>query len=576
MITRLYIQNFALIDRIEINFFEGLNIITGETGAGKSILLGAMGLILGKRADSNSLVNDEKCIVEAEFYLEDPEKYARKFSNLDESGLTLQDSIDWQGNQLIIRREITKAGKSRAFINDSPVNLNTLKSITDVLIDIHGQHDGQLLMDEEAQLQILDQYAKNIPLTQEFSKLLSELRSIDRKIKELKTQDSEARRQIDFYKFQIDELLKAELSINEENQIESELKLLENAELIAESIHRTTYELVESEQSVIDQLSGMLKNLEKVANLHEPISEECHKIQEAKSLLDDVALELQRLGSNMDLDPKRLEFLNERNDVYNKLKLKYGVRTTSELLNLLDDFSAKVEVYDSIDQQIADLQFNSKRVSEELIQKGLEIERIRKDAASQLSQNILKTLQEIGLNKTQLKIEIKRVFSTQNDILKIENENVQPNNYGINTVSFRVKTNEGLPWGQLSQIASGGEISRVMLAIKSALADKMELSSLVFDEIDTGISGEIAMKVGRVMANLALKHQIIVITHLPQIASRGHDHFFIFKEIKGNRTISNIKKLSVGERMVEIAKMISGDKTTETALRSAQELLETI
>lgn len=281
MITRLYVRNFALIDRIEINFSKGLNIITGETGAGKSILLGAMGLILGKRADSNTLVADEKCIVEAEFYLENHEKFIRKFAEIEDTGI--QETIDWQGNQLIIRREITKAGKSRAFINDSPVNLNTLKIITDVLIDIHGQHDGQVLMDEDAQLQILDQYAQNTPLTLEFGKQLSELRSIEREIKELQIQDSEAKRQIDFYKFQVDELLKAELSIEEDELIESELKLLENAELIAESIHRTTYELIESEQSVVDQLSGMIKNLEKIAILHRPISDENRKLQEAKS-----------------------------------------------------------------------------------------------------------------------------------------------------------------------------------------------------------------------------------------------------------------------------------------------------
>lgn len=563
MLCRLYIQNFALIDQLEIGFSSGLNILTGETGAGKSILLGAIGLILGRRADTSVVISDEKCIVEAEF-------------RLDESQLRIlhnsYDDFDVEGDTLILRREISKSGKSRAFINDSPVNLQTLKSVTEPLIDIHGQHDGQLLMDEEVQLEILDQYASITDQVIAFGRQLAEWKKIEKQILELQTQESEAKRQTDYYQFQVQELQKAELNIEEETQIEQELQLLENAGLIGETLSKAVYILDEADESVCNQLSGLIKSLDKIAPLSKNITSESQKIADALTLLNDAALEMQAIQQNLDVDPRRLEYLNERINVINRLKLKYNTKTVSELINIQKEFEDKIQMYDSIEGAIIELQKESQNIAEKLIVKGLEIERLRIQAANDLSETVLNTLKEVGLIKTNFRIEVTRLI-TPNGYLSIDGSNIQPTSKGINTVRFMVQTNLGLPWGALAQVASGGEISRVMLAIKSALAEKMKLSVLIFDEIDTGISGEVARKVGRVMEKLSEKHQILTITHLPQIASRGKHHFFIYKEMKNERIISQIRKLNLEERVLEIAKMMSGENPTPNALQSARESL---
>lgn len=565
MLQRLYIQNFALIDRMEIAFSNGINILTGETGAGKSILIGAMGLILGRRADSSVLISDEKCVIEAEFQLPDVSQFL---------ALVTEEDLDLEGNHLILRREITKSGKSRAFVNDSPVNLQTLKAITEPLIDIHGQYDNQYLMNEGIQLDILDQYAGIRSLVVDFGQQWQRWKSIQTEIHNLVAQESEAKRQTDYYLFQVKELQEARLNVEEEKQIEEELKLLENAGLIGETLSKAIELMDESEDSVSYRLSFILKSLEKINHLSPQLSDESNKISEALTLLHDASLELQSIRENLEADPRRLEFLHERMNVINNLKLKYSVKSVAELIRIQEDFEAKINLYASINDMIEDLERQAQVIAQTLMEKGLEIEKHRTEATQTLAEKVNLVLKEVGLAKTDFQIAINRL-TDEKGALRIDNQSIQPDMKGINSVRYMVRTNEGMPYGSLAQVASGGEISRVMLSLKSALAEQMQLSVLVFDEIDTGISGEVARKVGRVMEKLGEKHQILTITHLPQIASRGKHHYFIYKDTKDGRAVSQIRKLNAEERVLEIAKMLSGENPTTHALESARELIAT-
>lgn len=565
MLRRLFIRNYALIAQTEINFSEGMNILTGETGAGKSILVGAIGLIMGKRADTTVVNSDEKCVVEAEFWLSS----ATEVQQILAAAEIEPDELD---NHLTIRREITPAGKSRAFVNDTPVNLPALRAVTTALVDVHGQHDGVQLMDPIVQRNILDKYAGLVTQTQQFAQVLSVLRKLDRQIKELHAQEQEGRKQMDYYRFQAEELQKANLSIEEDELIEQEVLLLQNAETVTETLLRNTHLLYEGEQSVSIQLADAVRSLEKISHLSPEIATEVNKIQEARYLLEDAASELQRVAENTELDPKRLEYLNERQNTYNRLKLKYGVGTTAELIAILVDFEQKIGQFESIDDTIKDLEKEKSALTEQLINLGLALEIQRTNVAEELMQRVNEVLKDVGLAKAEFKVKIGRM-EEPNGLLTLDGKNLQPDATGFNSVDFTIRTNPGMPFGNLGQIASGGEISRVMLALKTALAEKMQLSVLIFDEIDTGISGEVAMKVGRVMERLSNAHQLITITHLPQIASRKGKHFFIYKESTDAATVSRIRPLAEEERVFEIAKMMSGDNPTENIIQSARELV---
>jgi DNA repair protein RecN (Recombination protein N) len=563
MLCKIFIQNYALIEKAEIEFSPSLNVLTGETGAGKSILLGAIGLILGKRSDASVVIDPEqKCVVEAEFLVKITPEIKRL---LEEAELEISEHI-------ILRREITPSGKSRAFINDTPVNLNTLRALTNSVVDLHSQHEGVQLMEEEYQLTILDQYAAIQTLVGDFATRLNELKKVDKKIQELRQQEAEAKKQVDYYRFQVEELKKSGLSTEEEEQIEQDLLLMQNAEQIREVLLMNIQALYESEVSVTNQLASANKALEKISGLSPEINNELQKLQEASYLIADAVSGLQRIADLTDYDPAQLTALSERQSVYNRLKLKYGVRKTEDLLALLKDYEQKLEQFESIDDIILALEAQKKDMQAELISLGLEIENARIAAATELSTTINQSLQEVGLNKAEIQITVERLYHA-NGLLPIEDKRLQPDSRGLNRVCFLIRTNQGLPMGPLSAIASGGELSRVLLAIKTALAEKMQLAVLIFDEIDTGISGEVAMKVGKVMENIAKKHQIITITHLPQIASRKAKHFFIYKQVENERTFSRIRVLSIEERIKEIAKMMSGENPSSFALQSAEELI---
>lgn len=563
MLKKLYVQNFALIEQLTLEPGPGMNVLTGETGAGKSILVGALGLVMGRRADVSVMFNaEQKCVVEAAFQPINPAPTKRLFD---------KHELDWE-TEIIIRREISKSGKSRAFINDTPVTLPVLKEISSGLIELHGQHEGQLLMDSAAQLRILDQFAGLQKETESFSELLNAARKLDAEIRKLEKQEKEGAQQLDYLSFQAKELQEAEISVQEENEIERDFKVLQNAEEIGETITRNVFLLSEAEPSVAEQLGAALRELEKSAALMPEIKTEADKINEAVVLLNDATLGLQQLLEDVEHDPRKLEYLNERLNTYNKLKVKFNVKTAEELLALQHDFETQIAAFDSIEETIRDKKRELETVLADLGEAGLEIEAARKEAAANLESQVTALLKEVGLTKASFRIDLNRLHDSKG-LLELDGKRVQPSASGVNYAEFMIQTNVGAPWSPLAQTASGGEISRVMLAIKSALAERMQLSALVFDEIDTGVSGEVAMKVGRVMERLAEKHQVITITHLPQIASRGQSHFYIYKEVRDERTTSHVKPLSEQERVDEIAKIMSGENPTEHALQSAKELL---
>jgi DNA repair protein RecN (Recombination protein N) len=564
MLAKLYIQNYALIDKLWISFDNGLNILTGETGAGKSILVGAIGMILGRRAESGVMLNpDEKCVVEAEFRLKDD---------------TLQDvlkenDIDAPDAHLIIRREVSPGGKSRAFVNDSPVNLNALRAVAERLVDLHGQHEGQLLLEPAYQLQVLDQYAGLAAQAAQFKQLLAQTQAVAAEIDGLRRQEAEARRQTDYYRFQVQELTEAKLQPAEDEDVENRLRVLQHAEQITENLARNYARLEEGDSALNLQLKQMQRELEKLSALDARVAPLAQKIGEAKFLLADVAAELQALAETTELDPNTLQALADRQTVYNKLKMKFAVHTAAELIALRDEFAAKLNQFENLDDRIAALEKQKAALLSQLADLGLALEKQRLAVATQLGKKITGLLHEVGLTQADFAIEVTRLHAA-NGLLAIDGQAIQPNAAGINGVQFNIRTNAGLPLGPLAAIASGGEVSRVMLAVKAVLARKLALGTLIFDEIDTGISGEVALKVGRVMEQLGAQHQVLAITHLPQIASRSGSHYFIYKTTEAGRAYSRMRKLEKADRVEEIAKMISGESPSPLARKTATELLQ--
>ncbi len=564
MLVRLLVKNYALIETTEVFFAPGLNVLTGETGAGKSLLIGAIGLILGERAEGATLLHpDQKCIVEAQFTLPHPEILA-DIANAEE--------LDLLQPELIIRREISPGGKSRAFINDTPVNLSTLRAVTGLLVDLHGQHDGQQLLSAAVQLRLLDEYANIQTLVSDFNVAFTTLKNVSARINELRAQESQARQQLDFFRFQLNELEKANLNLSEEENLEKELALLENAEQIVRVLTQSVDTLSESENNVLIQLKGIIRQIEKVGTYAENLAQQAEKLEEARLIIQDAAAELSGIAESTEMDPARLDEIQSRLDTYHRLKHKFGVRTTEELLLRQAELTKQVGMFSSLDEQIQELTDQAGRLTATVTEMGLRIEAIRKVTAQSLGSQINALLADVGLSKATFEIEVQRLFHSEG-LLTIDNQKIQPNQRGLNSVVYKVRTNPGLPPAPLAQVASGGEISRIMLAIKAALAEKLNLSVLIFDEIDTGISGPVAMQVGRVMERLAQKHQLLTITHLPQIAGRGQHHFFIFKQTENGRTTSHIQKLSAEARALEIAKMIGGEQITENAIQSARELI---
>lgn len=551
MLSRLLIKNYALIDNLNISFDKGLNIITGETGAGKSILMGALGLILGNRADGKQFFNDDKkCIIEGYFSI----------ASYDLTAFFSENDLEYE-EETIIRREISLDGKSRAFVNDSPVNLTTLKSLGERLIDIHSQHATLQINTEEFQLFVLDAIASNAPLLENFRSELQQLRQLDKKLKTLKEESRTAHAELDYNQFLFDELEKLNVREGEVKELEAEQSQLENAEEIKRALLASNYLLSDAEQNVLTLLKDSMQQIQQASRYFTDAEDLANRLQSAHIEIKDVAAEIANQEAEIQLDENRLNEVNSRlSDIYSLLK-KHRLDSEAELIQLRNELEEKLQVALNHDEILAKLENERKAQEEVVLTLGKQIHQKRTSAIPQVEKAVQDTLAHVGMSNAKLNIQL-----TPQMLEKASSK-------GLDTVQFLFSANKGQALQPIHKVASGGELSRVMLAIKSLVAHNSSLPTIIFDEIDTGISGEVALRVGEVMQELAGNMQVLAITHLPQIASKGTSHFKVYKEDREEKTRSNILLLNRDERVYEIAQMLSGASPGEAALANAASLL---
>jgi len=548
MLSHLLIRNYALIQQLEIVPDASLNIITGETGAGKSIMLGALGLLLGNRADSKVLYDPaEKCVIEGSF---------------DVSGYVVEHIFDEEDldydRVCVVRREISPSGKSRAFVNDTPVNLETLRRISTQLMDIHSQHDTILLGSNEFQLQIVDTYAQNDALLRAYRTDYQTYRRQQEAYDTLRNEAASMKKEFDYNSFLLDELARANLKPDEQEQLEQELNVLENAEVIRERLQLAAEYLDNPEQSVVAYLKSVVSNLGHINKLSEQFDSLRERAQssliELRDLTEEISSELDRVETN----ESRAEAVRERLNVIYQLQTKHQVKAIADLLAIQDDLEQKVSRVLNLDDALETARAATEAARQRLLESAETLSESRRAVLHPIEAEIGGLLSDLGM---------------PNAALQVQADTGKPTGSGIDTITFLFSANKGIKLQQLKQVASGGEFSRLMMAIKYILASKRSLPTIVFDEIDTGVSGEIAIKMGNMMRDMAHNHQIIAITHLHQIAAQGAAHYFVYKDHSGNKTVSRVRKLTFEERVQEIAQMIGGKNPTATVISNAREIL---
>lgn len=550
MLRRLSIQNYAIIDSLEIDFSEKLNIITGETGAGKSIIIGALGLILGERADSSVLVNKEKkCVVEG-FFAAANKSAIRNF--LEENEFDISD-------ELIVRREIGVNGKSRAFINDTPVTLAQLNGLSHLLVDLHQQFDTLTLSDNDFQREVLDALAGHQELLNNYQLVFKKWQTVKSEYETLKELTLSFDKEYDYNQFQYNELEEAAFKENELEDIEAELKLLNNAEGIKAALDRVTYGLQEGEAPMIQQLKSLLNQLQAYSSSHPDLPGLVQRLQSAQIELQDIAGEISYLRDHMNYDPEKIEQLNERLSLGYKLQKKHGVQSTAELLQIQKELENKLQAVSDIDARMQQKEQEAAKLLQEAKQLAAKISAGRSKQIKPLEDKVNKLLVQVGMPNAKLKVNMREG---------------ELNQYGADVAEFLFDANRSGLFQPVGKVASGGELSRLMLCIKSLVAESIDLPTLIFDEIDTGISGEAAKQVGILMKALAAKRQVISITHQPQIAGKADAHFFVYKQIVNDAVKTNIRQLDTEERITAIAKMLSGEKPTAAALENAREMVK--
>jgi len=563
LLQKLSIQNYAIIDNLEIDFSGRLNVITGETGAGKSIIVGALGLILGERADSAALVNKtKKCIVEGVFETKN-KKDVRQF--------LAENEFD-AGDELVIRREIGTNGKSRAFINDTPVTLSQLTALSSLMVDLHQQFDTLELAASDFQRQVLDALAGNGTLLEEYQSSFRTWQHIKKETEELKAQKLQFDKEADYNRFQFNELDEAGFKENELEDVDTELKLLNNSEGIKAALGKVYYELKESDTPIAQQLKILLNQLSVYASLHPGLPDLLQRLQSTQIELQDIAAEVDHISNQVNYDPKRIEQLNERLSQGYKLQKKHGVNSTNELLALHMQLEKKLQAVLNFDEAIQQKEKESEKLFTAASKQAAKISDNRRKQIKPLEDKVNKLLAQVGMPNAKLKVDIRPVdigLSGTDGIEFLFDANLPAG-------PLRSEASEAGKSGQFQpvrKVASGGELSRLMLCIKSLVAQSIDLPTLIFDEIDTGISGEAARQVAIIMKGLAGNRQMICITHQPQIAGKADAHFFVYKEIAGDKVKTNIRLLTTEERITSIAKMLSGEKPTAAALENAREML---
>lgn len=549
MLQKLSIQNYAIIDSLEIDFSGKLNIITGETGAGKSIIVGALGLILGERADNTVLVNkDKKCIVEG-FFSVKSKKEVRQFLSLYE--------LDEQ-EELVIRREIGTNGKSRAFINDTPVTLSQLNELSTLLVDLHQQFDTLVLGKNDFQREVVDALAGHADFLYNYQQVYQQWQVVKTEWDALKEQKLLFDKEYDYNRFQFDELEELGLKENELENIDAELKLLSNAEGIKGALDGVNHELQESDSPVVQQLKKLCNQIQHYSSYHPELPALVQRLHSAQIEVQDIADEVDRISSHISYDPEKIQQLNDRLSLGYKLQKKHGVQSTHELLQIRNDLDRKLQAVLNIDEQIQAKEKQAARLKEEAKKLAATLSAGRTKQVKPLENKVNKLLAQVGM---------------PNALLKVELRQADLNAFGCDTVDFLFDANKSGQFQPVGKVASGGELSRLMLSVKSLVAQSIDLPTLIFDEIDTGISGEAARQVGIIMKELAAKRQVISITHQPQIAGKADAHFFVYKEIVKDAVKTNIRRLTTEERITTIAKMLSGEKPTAAAMENAREMV---
>lgn len=551
MLKRLYIRNYALIDELEIQFSEQLTIITGETGAGKSILLGALGLIMGDRADSKVFYNDqEKCVVEA--YFDVKEYDLREFFDTNE--------LDYD-DEVVLRREVSPNGKSRAFINDTPANNQILQRLTENLIDLHQQFDMLDIHNVNFQLRMIDALADNQLMLKEYQHGYRQYAADKRRLADLLQFSQSGAKEMEFLRFQLEELHAAELEAHEQDRLEAELAQLSNAEDIKRHYGAAYNHLSDSEMNIIGQLQELARSLAPSRKLSQRLGEVSERFEAMIADLQDLAKDCERIAEGTDYDPQRIAEVQERLNVIYKLEKKHNVSSVQELLDLQSDLESKTSGYTNLDNEIAQLELAIETQEKKLRQIANTLGERRRTVPPAFEEKVHGMLSQLSMPHARLKVDIELL--------------PQLGPTGLDDVQFLFATNIGSRPLPIKDVASGGELSRLTLCTKSLVADAIPLPTLIFDEIDSGISGDVSLKMGVILKELSNRHQVVSITHTPQIAARADKHYFVYKKVEGQRTITNVRLLDAEERVRSIAVMLSGNPPSDSALATARELVAT-
>ncbi len=549
MLNKLYIRNFALIQEMDVSFPKGLTVITGETGAGKSIFLEALGLVLGKRADASSLQDKtQKCVIEAEFLL--PKDLVT--SIFEEHELEFESPA-------IFRREISAEGKSRSFLNDSPVSLQVLKKLSGFVIDIHSQHETLLLNETHFRFDIVDAFAQCTEAVKIYRKTFSAYQHLIKQQQQLIEQEQQAKKEYDYVLFLVNELNDTHFNTGDLKKWEEESATLENAEFIKSQLAQAALVINAGDANVLTALTQVKQNLTAISKYNTEYESLLQRLQSVQIELKDIGLELEAQEENIQLNPEALQVVNEKIDTLNRLLKKHGVQTEEELLNEKIKLEERLFNFNSLSSQIETNEKAIKTALADCDKQAKALSEKRLHVIPTIEQDVKTILQELGIPNAQFKIELTSTESL--------------NTFGYNELRFLFSANKGSEFKELQKVASGGELSRLMLSLKSLLASKKQLPTIIFDEIDTGVSGDVANKIGIILDKMGSFMQVITITHLPQIAGKGNHHLFVYKRDDEKQTTSFIKTLSKEERVTEIAKMLSAGTPSTSALKSAKELL---
>ncbi|HEY5462394.1 MAG TPA: DNA repair protein RecN [Hanamia sp.] len=552
MLQRLHIYNYAIIDSIEIRFSDHLNIITGETGAGKSIVMGALNLILGERADTSALLNKEKkCIIEGIFKTQHPE--VKVFLQNNE--------LDCE-EEMLIRREISANGKSRAFINDTPVTLSQLKQLSSLIVDLHQQFDTLELNSNDFQREVIDALAGNGKLLEQYQTIFKKYKIALHELEKLRTEQSTANKELDYNQFLFDELNEANFQENEIENIDAEIKLMSNAENIKSVLAEVYFQLEESEQPLVQQIKSIINKLQTLQNIYPEIHSLNERLLSVQIELKDISSEVDDLNQRVNYDEEKINTLNERMAVGYGLLKKHNATNTAQLIEIKEHLQKELQKITNLAEAIDEKEKESREYHCDSLKIAKAISENRKKEVKPFEEKVNALLSQVGMPNAKIKVDIK------------ESETL--NLFGIDMIEFLFNANlssTNKQYELLRKVASGGELSRLMLSIKSLVAKKVQLPTLIFDEIDSGISGEAAKQVGIILKDLSEAHQVISITHQPQIAAKANTHFFVYKEIKDDKIITAIKILNKDERITAIATMLSGKKPTAAAFENAREMM---